>query len=157
MNPSQLITSTFEAHVQDERRHADASRRAGQARPRRRFARRAPQDPGAYVEHVVIRSARVSDSSALHELAELDSGRVPAGDSLVAEIGGRVVAAVDVANGRVLADPFVPTADIVALLQMRLRQLAGVSGGRSMFAALTGQARQFARIMPGQTGALGGR
>ena len=139
MNPSQLVTSTFEAHVEDERRRADASRRARKARPGngKRLARRARKDPAAYAEHVVIRSARVTDAHALRELAELDSGRAPAGDALVAEVGGRIVAAVDVANGRALADPFVPTADVVGLLQMRLRQLAGVSGGRSMFAALT--------------------
>lgn len=136
MNPSQLATSTFQSHVEDERRRAEASRRAGEARHRRGLGRRAPRDPSAYAEHVVIRSARVSDSGALRELAELDSGRVP-GDALVAEVGGRVVAAVDVASGRALADPFVPTADVVGLLQMRLRQLAGVSGRRSMFAALT--------------------
>lgn len=154
MNPSQLTTSTFEAHVADERRRAEASL----ARPRRRvLARRAPKDATAHADHVVIRLARVEDSRALRELAELDNGRVPAGDALVAEVGGRIVAAVDVANGRALADPFVPTADVVGLLQMRLRQLAGASARRSVFAALTGQARQFARIMPGQTGALGGR
>lgn len=149
MNPSQLVTSTFQSHVEDERRRAQASRRAGEARrPRRGFARRAPKDASAYAEQVVIRSAGVSDSRALRELAELDNGRVPAGDALVAEVGGRVVAAVDVANGRALADPFVPTADVVGLLQMRLRQLAGASGGRSMFAALTGLPRQRSMNVP---------
>ena len=134
MNPSQLITSTFEAHVADERRRAEASR----ARPRRKgLARRTPTNAAAHAEHVVIRLARVGDNRALHELAELDSARVPAGDALVAEVGGRIVAAVDVANGRALADPFVSTADVVGLLQMRLRQLAGVSGRRSILAALT--------------------
>lgn len=136
MNPSQLFTSTFEAHVADERRRAEASR--PRPRPRRNgLARRVPKDAAAHAEHVVIRLAHVGDSRALRELAELDAGRVPAGDALVAEIGGRIVAAVDVANGRALADPFVPTADVVGLLQMRLRQLAGVSGRRSVLAALT--------------------
>ncbi len=148
MNPSQLVTSTFESHVADERRRAAASRRTRQARPRKGLARRARKDRAGYAEHVVIRSARVSDSRALRELADLDSGRMPTGDALVAEVGGRVVAAVDVATGRALADPFVPTADIVGLLQMRLRQLAGLSGGRSMFAALTHLPRQRSMNVP---------
>ena len=85
MNPSQLLTSTFESHVADERRHAEASRRAGKARPRKGLARRARKDPAGYAEHVVIRSARVSDSRALRELADLDSGRMPTGDALRSE------------------------------------------------------------------------
>jgi hypothetical protein len=66
---------------------------------------------------VVIRAARGSDGAALENLARLDSQRPVAGDVLVAEQDGRLVAAV--AGERVIADPFRPTADVVALLRVR--------------------------------------
>jgi hypothetical protein len=67
---------------------------------------------------VVIRAARGSDGAALERLAQLDSQRTPAGDLLVAELGGELVAALAPATGAVIADPFRPTADVVALLQL---------------------------------------
>jgi hypothetical protein len=66
---------------------------------------------------VVIRAARGSDGAALENLARLDSQRPVAGDVLVAEQDGRLVAAV--AGERVIADPFRQTADVIALLQLR--------------------------------------
>ena len=66
---------------------------------------------------VVIRSARGSDGHALADLARLDSQRPLTGDVLVAEQGGRLVAAID--GERAIADPFRPTADLVALLNLR--------------------------------------
>ena len=74
---------------------------------------------------VIIRAARGSDGSALDDLARLDSQRPPAGDVLVAEQDGRLVAAV--AGDRVIADPFRPTADVVELLQVRAAR-----GGRDL-------------------------
>jgi hypothetical protein len=66
---------------------------------------------------VAIRAARGSDGEALEQLARLDSQRPLTGDVLVAEQDGRLVAAL--AGDRVVADPFRPTEDIVALLQFR--------------------------------------
>ena len=66
---------------------------------------------------VVIRAARGSDGAALNDLAQLDSQRPLAGDVLVAEQGGALVAAV--AGERVIADPFRPTAEVVSLLRLR--------------------------------------
>jgi hypothetical protein len=66
---------------------------------------------------ITIRSAREADAQALHNLAQLDSSRVPAGDLFVAEMNGRLVAAVSPAG--VIADPFEATADVVALLRVR--------------------------------------
>jgi hypothetical protein len=43
----------------------------------------------------------------------------------VGERDGRPVAAVSLSDGAVIADPFVATADVVALLQLRARQLGG--------------------------------
>ena len=68
---------------------------------------------------VLIRAARGSDGSALERLAALDSATVPAGSLLVAEADGRVVAAIASSTGEAIADPFLPTADVIALLQLR--------------------------------------
>ena len=69
---------------------------------------------------VVIRAARGSDGAALVDLARLDSQIPLAGDVLVAEQEGRVVAAIGA--DRVIADPFRPTADVVALLRLHGRR-----------------------------------
>jgi hypothetical protein len=68
---------------------------------------------------VVIRAANGSDGAALHRLAALDSARVPAGELLVAETDGAVVAAHAPRSGATIADPFRHTAEVVELLQLR--------------------------------------
>jgi hypothetical protein len=85
---------------------------------------------------VLIRAARGSDGSDLVRLAALDSSKVPAGDVLVAETDGRVIAAIDSQSGAAIADPFQPTADVVALLELRAQRLNGRSGRRSLGARL---------------------
>ncbi|HZB75745.1 MAG TPA: hypothetical protein VE526_05930 [Solirubrobacteraceae bacterium] len=82
---------------------------------------------------VVIRAARGSDGDRLEQLARLDSQRPLAGEILVAEHGGELVAALDA--DRAIADPFRPTADLVTLLRVR-------SGG----AAATSPRRGLARV-----------
>jgi hypothetical protein len=77
---------------------------------------------------VLIRAARGSDGDSLERLAALDSAEVPAGSLLVAEADGRVVAALATATGERIADPFLPTADVIALLELRA---AGASAPRS--------------------------
>jgi hypothetical protein len=72
---------------------------------------------------VLIRAARGSDGPALARLAELDSSVVPAGELLVGESDGTIVAARSLATGDVIADPFVRTADVVALLEVRAAAL----------------------------------
>lgn len=86
-------------------------------------------------EHIVIRSAVPADSDALARLAALDSRRPPHGDALVAEADAELVAAVGVEDGRTIADPFRPTADAVALLELRARQLLGERRGPARAAA----------------------
>ena len=68
---------------------------------------------------VLIRAARGSDGLALEALAELDSATVPAGRLLVAESDGEIVAALAPLSGERIANPFRPTADVVALLELR--------------------------------------
>jgi hypothetical protein len=74
---------------------------------------------------VSVRFASRHDAPGLRRLAELDSGPVPTGTALVAEVEGRLVAALPLGGGRALADPFQPTAGIVRLLELRAAQLRG--------------------------------
>jgi hypothetical protein len=69
---------------------------------------------------VTIRPAAESDRAALDRLAALDSARPLRGEVLVAEVAGEHLAAIEVATARAIADPFVPTGDLVALLSSRV-------------------------------------
>jgi hypothetical protein len=59
------------------------------------------------------------EADGLDRLAELDSQRPLTGPALVGEIDGEPAAAISLADGRVVADPFQHTAQLVALLRMR--------------------------------------
>ena len=79
---------------------------------------------------VVIRAARGSDGARLAQLALLDSQRPLAGEILVAEQNGELVAALGA--DRVIADPFRPTADLVALLRVRSGGVAATTRRRGI-------------------------
>jgi antirestriction protein ArdC len=66
-----------------------------------------------------IRHATNGDALALRDLAELDSRDELTGAILVAEAGGAIAAALSLDDGRVVADPFRPTDQIVAQLRVR--------------------------------------
>ena len=72
---------------------------------------------------ISIRLARAADAEAVHRLAVLDSARWAGGDTLVAEVDGRIEAALPLTGGTLFADPFEPTAELVTLLELRARQL----------------------------------
>jgi hypothetical protein len=72
---------------------------------------------------VTVRLATANDGPALVRVADLDSALMPSTPLLVGERGERVVAAVSLRDGAVIADPFAPTADVVALLRLRARQM----------------------------------
>jgi hypothetical protein len=76
-----------------------------------------PPDP------VTVRVAGPADAQELQRLAELDSASVPAQPLLIGERAGRPAAALSLVDGAVVADPFVASADVVALLELRARQL----------------------------------
>ena len=67
----------------------------------------------------VIRLARDADEAALERLAQLDSARPLQHPILVAEIRGRVAAALDLDERRTIADPFQRTASLRAQLHAR--------------------------------------
>jgi hypothetical protein len=68
---------------------------------------------------LTIRLADEDDRVALASLAALDSRREPAHPVLLAEVHGGVVAALSLLDGRAVADPFLPTEDLVDLLRVR--------------------------------------
>ena len=79
--------------------------------------------PRPDVRRVTVRLAEAEDGKAIERLAALDSARVPKGTLVVAEVAGTIQAAVPIDGGRAIANPFVPTADLVKLLEVRVRQL----------------------------------
>jgi hypothetical protein len=73
---------------------------------------------------ITVRRSVAADRSELARLAALDSARPPTGPALVAEAESRMLAALPLGSGRPIADPFEPTAAIVALLELRAEQIA---------------------------------
>jgi hypothetical protein len=72
---------------------------------------------------MIIRRTTPDDAIALLRLASLDSQRPLGSDALVAVVDGQIHAAVSLSDGRAVADPFRPTAELVDLLRMRAEQL----------------------------------
>jgi hypothetical protein len=70
-------------------------------------------------ESITIKLSTDADGDRLRELAELDGRRAPHGDVLLAELNGRLIAAVGM-DGTVVADPFERTAGVVSLLRAQL-------------------------------------
>ena len=68
---------------------------------------------------LVLRADRPNDEQALRQLAALDSVRPIKGRALLAEVDGRPVAAIGIDDGKVVADPFEHTAEVVELLKVR--------------------------------------
>lgn len=90
----------------------------------RRFAfRRLAHGPAAPGE-ITIRASTSRDARAVRRLALLEEQPVPPGETLVAEVDRRVVAALAIEDGHALADPFTASSDVVELLEFRAAQLA---------------------------------
>jgi hypothetical protein len=86
----------------------------------------------SYMHNVNVRRSASGDERLLAHLAELDSARPPKGPALIAEADSRILAALPLGSGRPIADPFEPTAELVALLELRRMQIEAAerSGGR---------------------------
>jgi hypothetical protein len=74
---------------------------------------------------VTIRRLGGDDEAAVSRLVERDSAHRPAGELIGAEVDGRLLAAISLHGGEVVADPFHPTRQIVDVLRLRARQLDG--------------------------------
>jgi hypothetical protein len=94
---------------------------------------------GAGEGNLVVRRGRPTDVAELADLAALDSARPLTGQTIVAAVDGRMVAAVSLHDGRVVADPFTPTADVVEILRLH------TAGARS---AKARPRRGLPRLMP---------
>jgi hypothetical protein len=103
--------------VDDLRRQAEHGRAAGVA------SRIRPNHEEVDTAAIAIRRATAADRPALDRLAALDSARVPAGDVLIAEVGGEPQAALEIATGATIADPFRATSTLIELLELRAGRL----------------------------------
>lgn len=79
--------------------------------------------------YLTLRICGPEDDRALRELAQRDSAEVPVGRLLAAEGTGRLIAAISLQSGAVIADPFLPTADVVELLRRRAEQIRNAERG----------------------------
>ncbi|MGD0386830.1 MAG: hypothetical protein ABSB73_11945 [Solirubrobacteraceae bacterium] len=105
-------------------RHQEFIDQAARRRPSLRAARREKAiAPQAFWEGLTLRLATACDRQALARLAELEQTQQPAEPVLLGVVMQRPVAAVSLSDGRVVADPFFATAELVELLRLRARQL----------------------------------
>jgi hypothetical protein len=81
-------------------------------------------DAGATpVTRVTLRFGAQADSARLRALAELDTARVPIGPVLVAEVDGRLRAALPLDGSAGISDPFHRGDELLELLRLRAKQL----------------------------------
>lgn len=113
MNPF-LSRELAGEHIRDLREAAARESRGRAEAPAR------ASDPAT---HITVRRFAERDIDGVQRLAALDEKPVPTGGVLVAEHTGELVAALPLDGGEALADPFKPTADAVALLRLRAKQL----------------------------------
>ena len=95
---------------------------------------------------ITIRSSTEADAPAIRDLALLDGGAAPRGESLLAYVDGQLRVAVGRSDGAAVADPFLLTADIVELVRARAQlerpHAHGVPSWLSRLApAIRGEAR----------------
>jgi hypothetical protein len=98
---------------------------------------------------IELRLCRIADDEQLAELAQLAERPLPFGRFVVALVNGRIVAALPLGGGRLLADPFVRTAHLVPLLELRAAQLR--SPERSRFARRSFGLLRQVNLMRGST------
>ena len=121
-----ISPSPIESHLDIARAFGSRTRPLDEAAHRsllRRLRRQKATSPDGIDAPITIRPAAVKDAPAIARLAVLDGHRLPAGEQLVAEAGGRILAAVEVGSGTTVADPFQPTAGIARLVALRAKQL----------------------------------
>jgi hypothetical protein len=79
--------------------------------------------PAVDVSEIDLRLCKASDDAELEYLAALSEQPLAPGRFVVAIVNGRIAAALPLAGGRPLADPFVRTAHLQRLLELRAAQL----------------------------------
>jgi hypothetical protein len=124
MHP-QLNYMVVQQHNAELRREAVRAARGDAVHERRYIS---ASQPSEIERCVTLRFGTPADRRPLAGLAELDSSAPLTEPVLVAEVDGRLRAALALAGGNVAADPFYPTADLIALLRARARQLEAARG-----------------------------
>jgi len=107
----------------------------GAAKPQRSSARNGgklirARSAGAPAPTIELRLADSSEAGAVRLLAELDSAPELNGPVVIALIDGDAVAGLSLLDQRVVANPFIPTCDAVALLRLRAKHLSSVPADR---------------------------
>jgi hypothetical protein len=115
-----LTWESVKAMVAQRRRKTDSAQSPSLEPSREPAAKPAPEAAA-----ITVRFATPDDARDLECLAALDSGSVPTGPALVAEVDGQLAAALPLRRGRALADPFRATAGLIRLLELREAQLRG--------------------------------
>jgi hypothetical protein len=72
---------------------------------------------------IELRLCRADDDPALERLAALAERPLPFGRLVVALVDGQLVAALPLAGGHALTDPFTRTSHLLRLLELRAEQL----------------------------------
>ncbi len=103
-----------------------------------------------------IRVLTDGDRERLERLAERDSAQTPPGPVLGATVDGELVAALSLSDGEALADPFVRTDDVRALLADRAAQLNGKRKGGFRI-RLARRSRHTRGALPASPPGAGGR
>lgn len=99
-------------------------------------------EPAGARTAVTVRLAGEVDTRDLLRLAALDSAPAPTGPTVVAEVDGRLVAALPIDGGVPIADPFRRTAVVVQMLELHA---AGLRAGRER---RSGTGRRIGRAAP---------
>ncbi len=86
--------------------------------------RRPRDDDSTPVTRVTLRYASAGDSQGLRRLAELEAAAAPSTGALVAEVDGRLRAALPLDGSPPLADRRHGGAELIELLRVRAAQLA---------------------------------
>jgi hypothetical protein len=79
----------------------------------------------SYEPRIELRLATIDDADAVRRIAALDEERALEGPVLLGLLDGTPVAALSMQDGRAVADPFVLTQELVALLRLRAAHLSG--------------------------------
>jgi hypothetical protein len=80
---------------------------------------------------ITIRRLTEADEDAVRRLAQLDSSRTPEGRLVGAEVDGRLVLATSPTTGETVADPFIRTEELRAMMELLLKRLGRRERDRS--------------------------
>ena len=100
-----------------------AAEHIDQLRRDARVVRGLPRRTAVDTNDLELRLCRVADDFELERLAELAERPLPRGRLVIAVTRGRIVAALPLAGGPALRDPFAKTQHLMPLLELRASQL----------------------------------